>query len=478
MKGKYLCLLLILFALWAKGDEHDFDFQYWTEHGYKFSIGPVTPEQAKQAIINWAGRQNLEIELAPIYYWMEPEEGRLPSYKINPGGSISPELTSWYAFGVEDPNPDHKYTGTVYVDSYTGQIKGITKGWVVRDSGSISDMLPPQQAINVMRNIVASYFPDVPIYSMDLPFLDDYVTEDGSSWKTYEDVIYLTFAERTFTPDGKPVWIYTKCVDIAIDSQTGELQEMFRCYEPLEISPIPSLTYDEMAQAVTSYLYGLGATYVEILDIGGSEEWRINREEPYGPQRLYTNIEVYIEGIPSLPDGNYFGYVDGHTGEIFNAHQSILGIALSPSTSEKPSSLSILFNGRKVKTSSPPIIQKGKVYISVEDVKKMGFNLKKEKKWQISYKNKRATVEDGEIMSKGKTKYILGTVLGRLEGVITRYNKNSNKFYILILNEKAFKKGREERLKLKGGALNLYLAGSLVFSSFGYAVWKFMKLLS
>lgn len=461
-------------------DEHDFDFKYWTEQGYKFSIGPVTPEQAKQAIINWAGRQNLEIQLAPIRRWKKPLIGRLPAYKISKlGPIIEPEFTSWYAFDVTDPNPDHKYTGTVYVDSYTGQVKGIVKGDTMRYKGTVSDMIPPQQAINLMREIAASYFPQVPIYSMELPFIELDVTDDGSSWRCYEGEIELQFVERTFTPDGQPVWILTKSVWVGIDSETGELLEIFCCYEPLEISPIPSLTYDEMAQAVTSYLYGLGATYVEILDLGGSREWWIEREEPYGPQRLHTDIRMYIEGIPSLYDGVYLGFVDGHTGEIFHVSKAEIPVGMVPlgEISEKPSSLSILFNGRKVKTTSPPIIKKGKVYISVEDIKKMGFNLKKEKKWQISYKNKRATVEDGEIMSKGKTKYILGTVLGRLEGVITRYNKNSNKFYILILNEKAFKKGREERLKLKGGVVNLYLAISLVFSSLSYAIWKSLKIL-
>jgi hypothetical protein len=42
-----------------------------------------------------------------------------------------------------------------------------------------------------------------------------------------------------------------------MDSKTGELCEIFCCYEPIEISPIPTLTIEQLAEAVTSYFTGL-----------------------------------------------------------------------------------------------------------------------------------------------------------------------------------------------------------------------------
>jgi len=72
--------------------------------------GPVSVERAKQIIKNWAGRKNLAINL----------EGSSEGYP----GSVWWN-SQCYSFRVEDPNPDHKYTGFVYVDSFKGVVVGI-----------------------------------------------------------------------------------------------------------------------------------------------------------------------------------------------------------------------------------------------------------------------------------------------------------------------------------------------------------------
>ncbi len=507
MKRRRLCFLLIilltffgmmiLLTFFGRGEEHDFDFEYRNPYGDKFAIGPVTAEQAKQAIINWSGRQNLEITYGPVYYGEEPRVGRMAYYTIDPTGSFDdpPEYITWYKVGVKDPNPDHKYSGAVFVDSYTGAIKGICKGAFDSREGQISDMLPPQQAISRAREIVASYFPNVPIYSMELSYIHPELTEDGSSWKHYDSYLYMTFTNRVFTPDGEPVWINVQSVKVEIDSWTGELDELFCCYEPLEVSPIPSLTEEEMAQRVASYLYGLGASFVVItpivvsIEIGGAKWW-INREEPYGRQRLYTDVYLYIEGIPSLSDGGYWGKVDGHTGELFNAHQEFLlgpPYGLGPphgraAKKEKPPPLSITFNGMIRKMAFPPILKGGKVYISVEDVKKMGFRLeRKGRSWSISLGDKSKAIKGKGLLSKDKRSYILGEALRKLKGVIVRYNKEWNQFHIVILNEEAFKRGQQDKLKLKSRRrvhLDILLRGALLLLSLGYLTWKCRKLLS
>jgi hypothetical protein len=454
---KYLCVVLLIIISVAKASQHDWDFEYWTQAGYKFSIGPVTYEQAKQAIINWSGRQNLNIELLPIYCWERPRD-RDPVFIIESSRSISSEYISWYSFAVEDPNPDHKYSGIVYVDSYTGAVKGIELRNPTLHFGQIADMLTPEQAINLAREAASSYFPNVPVNSLPLSFTLPSIDENGGTWKEYGETITVCFANRFVTSQGEHVWLDdVQAVDVEIDSLSGQPIEIDCYYEPLEISPQPSLSKEELAQAAASYLYGLGATCVEIDDIGEFMGcWRITREEPYGQQRLLTSILVYIEGIPQLPAGRYLGFIDGHTGEIRNA---ILPIPMGPTLlrekrknwdNKKPAQLGIFFNGKRAKIFYPPIVWNGKVYVSGVDLEKMGFHLKKEKgAYKIYLKSKFVTLKGLDVIRKGKLLYVLGEKIGGIKGVLTSFNKNRNKFYIVVLDEKAFSKGREDRMKLK-----------------------------
>lgn len=308
MFRRIFLLLGVLFSLSLFADERDFDFGYWTKQGMKFAIGPVTVEQAKQAIINWSGRQNLNIELLPLYAWGKTFMGRIPNFGISPSSITLPiaQYTTQYAFSVQDPNPDGKYTGTVLVDSYTGQIQELLKGLSeLREDQNIANMLSPQQAMEKARQWVASYFPNIPIASMSVDFVFPPLSEDGSTWENYDDYVTFGFFNRTSTPDGETVELLLQSVIVMLDSNSGELLNMRVCYEPLEISPTPSLTKEEIAQIVASYLYGLGAQVVYIRDIGGPRRWYVAREEPYGQQRLYTYAIVGIEGLQSFPDSNY-----------------------------------------------------------------------------------------------------------------------------------------------------------------------------
>jgi hypothetical protein len=264
-------------------------------------------------------------------------------------------------------------------------------------------------------------------------------------------ISYISFLEKKLhTPDGKPVWIDIQDVAIGMDSETGELCEIFCCYEPIEISPIPTLTIEQLAEAVTSYLYGLGASVVEIRQLNGGEDnaWWLSRQEPYGSQRLYTDLWFYIEGVPGLPDGAYFASVDGHTGEIFNAGLAPVALGGPKVPTQRPSSLSIFFNGLKRKTKMVPLLKEGKVYISVIDLKKLGFKLKKEGKgYVISYGANAVKIGNNDVIKRGQNDYIMGENIGKIKGFMVRYNKKFNQFHIISVDWKAFERGKQDRAK-------------------------------
>ena len=453
MKRFGLFVFLTFYALLAWAGKYDWDFEFWDQFMH-FSIGPVTPEQAKEAIINWSGRQNLIIKLSPIYAWKNPL-GRVPSGGLKPGGNPISNYTTVYAFSVKDPNPDKKYSGTVYVDSWSGAVMGISKSFGrVRDDRNIANMLTPQQALNRAKEFILSYFPDVPIDSLTPNWADDEPTEDGSSWKEYDDFLSVIFRKELLTPDGEEVRIYIQEVSISMDSNTGELEDIDYCYEPLEIAPWPTLTREEIAQAVTSYFYGLGAESVVISHTGYG--WNVEREEPYGIQRLSTLVAFKAFPSPDLPpdiknllDNLNICFVDGHTGEVFYAClEFILGGPFGGIGRKEPSSLSVFYNGQRRETISPPFLQNGGVYISLEDVKKMGFRVGK-KGYVVAYKGNRAELKRGDIISKDGREYIRGEALGKIKGVRVHYGEETKEFHILVLNEKLFQMGQECRAKLE-----------------------------
>jgi hypothetical protein len=95
------------------------------------------------------------------------------------------------------------------------------------------------------------------------------------------------------------------------------MSEIEVAYIPLQIDPLPSLTKEEAAKSLISYLYGLGAEYIEIRGI--EEEWQIRRESPNGPQHIFIVFTCWVDwpAGSSVYYKNFWEFaVDGHTGEI------------------------------------------------------------------------------------------------------------------------------------------------------------------
>jgi len=462
MKVRPLYVFFTLLTCLALGGRHDFDFEYWSNFGMKFAIGPVSPEQAKQAIINWAGRANLQIELAPIYHWEEPAGVRIHA-ALKPGGGTVPEYISWYAFGVKDPNPDNKYSGTVYVDSYTGSVMRIDRGFgEIREDENIANMLTPQQALNKAKEAILSYFPNIPIETFSTYYISPEITEDGSTWKEYRDTICFAFQKRILTPNGEEVDINIQRASAIIDSNTGEPLYIDACYEPLEISPIPTLTREQLAQAVTSFFLGLGAQAVYIPELGGN--WFVSREEPNGTQRLCLGFLFGAEPSPEAPsevkvllENLNACVVDAHTGEVFSGDFIVAGGVITSggtkSDFNSPKDLGVFFNGLKKKLIYPIINRDKDIYISSEDLNAIGFRLRpKGKNYVIYYKDRRGNrVEIGkeEWMEESGGIYISVKTLGRLKGIIARYIDDSKTIYIAIIDQKAYDKGRDKKQSLK-----------------------------
>jgi len=468
MRKLIICLFFVSIPFLAKGGEIEEDLKYWSQW-YPYAIGPVSVEQARLAIINWSGRQNLEISLSEVRNWNEPEVGRMPAYGLKPTGSIlPPEIRTWYAFDVEDPNPDHKYTGTVWVDSWTGEVKGLHKNYGhYTPEGAIGDMLLPQQSENIARQIVNSYFPNIPVSSMEAEF---YPKLKNGTWEEFSHIVCITFYTRFTNPQGEKVSVDVQSAKVWLDSRSGELAEIFACYEPLEVSPFHSLSYEELARAAASYLYGLGAEEVIIRGVGPYDAyrnishqdvyieedmtvWRLSREEPYGQQRLWTWIDFNIKS-PDFPnlEQSWTGGVDGHTGEVIYAcyAPTICGGIIPPKREKSEDSFNLYFNGMKRKPKIQPLIKEGKVYIGIEDLKAIGFNIaKKGKGYLLSFKDKKVMIDGKDILKEGKVLYLNGEALRRGKGIVVHYNKGKKAFHILVLNDKAYEKGLEARKKLK-----------------------------
>lgn len=472
--------------------------------GEEKSFGPITVEQAKQAIIQWSGRGNLQIT-----FW-DPEE-YIAGQGTHPGRSagggikgIHPtahdRYVQCYGFFVDDPNPDKKYSGRVWVDSYTGAVVEIEKDNFKVREGNISDMLSPQQALSIAREAVASYFPNVPIYSFeDVVFFEPDMSGNGS-WAYYEDYIRIIFYKSYVTQEGKKVDIDFQYARATIDSQTGEVWDVSAVYEPLERDPLPSLTVEEAVQSLVSYLYALGAQYVEV-GLGPlypdypytiSPAWRLEKESPNGPQRVGIGIFCYLENPPDNPQlfpcPWIFCFVDGDTGEVIYGEFTDIGVPKS--ALQKASTPSVFFNGKEVKTK--PLLKDGKLYINIKDLKAMGLNIeKKGEAYTISFRGNKATLLGKEILKKGKDVFIKGDSLSRLKGIITLYNKEGKRFHIVVANEKSYKRGLKERSLLQKGKKKqsssyftgefsraAIIGGGLSLSALSYAVWKFLKLLT
>ncbi|MGB9878276.1 MAG: hypothetical protein ACPLPS_10975 [bacterium] len=482
MQKRVFVFFVILCAI-AIGGGYEEDKYFW---------GAVTVEQAKQAIIQWSGRSNLIIKQVP------PGEMDLEelAYGDCAGGGmrgIHPTahgmFIKCYVFEVEDPNPDHKFSGWVGVDSHTGAIAIMSTRHVAISKGNISDMIPPPQAISLARQITASYFPHIPIYSFEGVKTMPDIGSNGS-WEEYNPAITVWLYNRLLTQKGE-VEVGIQEVMVGLDSQTGEPEDIVVIYEPLQIDPTPTLTVEEAVQALISYLYGLGADSVEIRDI--SKRWYIEKESPNGPQHIYIIITCWVtepEGSNIFPYPMWSCAIDGHTGELIwgNFWVPPWGGPLQKSKKVFPPSL--FFDGKETKAK---LILKGeKVYINIEDLKAVGFKVEKgEGKCTISYKDEKADFAGEEILQKGKDVFIEGESLGKLKGVMAKYRKEFKEFHIWIKNEKAYKKGLEDREKLGKGKpapsipspekksppqkSGLLLYSGLSLPAIGYVLWRFLK---
>ncbi len=460
----------------------------------EYAIGPITKEQAKQAIINWAGRTNLNIVEVPQEEIFTSDAE--PIGKCAAGGlkGIHPTAhgayATCYAFDVGDPNPDHKYSLFVYVDSYSGAIARVYKGEREVREGTIADMLPPQQAINLARQLVASYFPNIPVYSFEGVETSPKITSDGS-WEEYDFGIDIWLYNRVQTPAGEEVELCIQEVFVAIDAWTGRVDHIDVTYEPLEINPVPTLTMEEAIQSLISYLYGLGADYVEIIDV--RDKWFIARESPNGPQRLFMIVNCFVtEPLDSniFPSNFLTCGVDGYTGEIVWGNFVFWSGFPLPEREKKATSPSLFFDGREKKAK--PILKGKKIYLNIEDIKQLGFKVEKtEDGYAVSYKEEKATFGADELLKQGSEVFIEGGSLSKLKGVMTYYIEETKQFHIWIKNEKAYQRGVEDRQKLgKGKSLpksppspqkgkvkpsSGVIGGTLFLSLIGYALWKFLR---
>lgn len=466
----------------------------------EYSIGPVTRQQAKQAILQWSGRSNLNIvEEFPLD---EIDPGEVVPLGACAGGGLKGihptahgAFGTYYGFGVLDPNSDRKYFGEIYVDTYAGAVVMIKKMPVEPRQGIIANMLPPQQAINVARQITSSYFPNIPIHSLGGVETDPKIKSDGS-WEKYQYTIYVDFYNRITTEKGE-VKVDVQWVSVWMDSWTGELEDLEVWYEPLEINPVPALTIEEAVQSLISYFYGLGAEEVEIVDV--YPRWHICRESPNGPQRLLLQVDCKVwetEGSNILPGNFWTCAVDGHTGEIVWGEPKILSMPAPFLMEKEPLRPSLFFDGRKTKANL--VLKNEKIYVNVEDIKEMGFMVEKgEEGYTISYKDEKATFPDKELLKRGSDVFIEKESLSKLKGVMTQYNKETKRLHIWVMNEKAYKKGLEDRKKFgkgkspqeppasrKGGApkssgrtSSFLIGGALSLPVIGYAILKLLKVL-
>jgi hypothetical protein len=428
---------------------------------YEYIIGPVSVEQAKQAIIQWSGRTNLDIQYMPPdnsrnkYLWETPIPGA--SYKLHLGiqgihypHGRDPEIEEkiWYPFTVTDPNPDKKYEGIVYVDSFTGEVTGIMKTTPDVKEGTVDDMIPPRQAIERAKEIVSAYFPNIPLSSFEGIWSDPKITPNGS-WEEYCFSIAIRLYNRVLTPNGKEIEISCQEVVVEMDSQTGELYRVGATYEPLEINPMPTLSEEEATQAIISYLYGLGATNVEVkVDIGGGF---VDRIFPNGPQVVaYGGPICFVEkpsGAANIPAGLYVFTINANTGEVLTG-LGLIAMGAPLPTKHKPANLSVLFNGKEAKVK--PLINNGIIYLRVADLKGIGFEvLNKKDGFLISYKKQGANFGGKEVLRKGKETFIRGESLRKIKGIMTSYWDKGKKFHIWVINEKAYRRGQLDKARLE-----------------------------
>lgn len=394
-------------------------------------VGPVSVEQAKQVIINWAGRGNLEIRL----------EGP---------GSTSPATVCWfdqcYSFYVWDPNPDHKYSGYVYVDSFSGVVTEIEHVGAInlKQDEEVVSMISPMQAINIAKEAVLAYFPFIPIDSFAIETFP-HTINNGAAWEEKASNVLIEFIRTTYAPSGEEIWMDVQHARVAVNAETGEWWDIRCAYEPIEISPIPALSTEEVIDSTISFFYGLGREYVEEEKV--EDVWHLVREEGGGPQRVIK--EMFLSCYPGFygeSNGrNLWIIVDGNTGEILHWEA-----CWGSSSMEKKDSLTLVFKGKERKWKQKPIIKNGEIFISLDDVKAMGFKVgRRGKGYAISYRRGKTEITGRDLLwVKGKV-FIRSGALEKIKGTKVKYLKEYDILNIWVMVDWAYKRGQKERDKLK-----------------------------
>jgi hypothetical protein len=498
----FLCLSSIVF-----GDEHDYDLEWWSQGG-GCSIGPVSIIQAEEAIKNWAGRQNLTITLEPVHEW-EPHPGRCAHGVSWIGETVVPQLIQCYAFSVSDPNSDGKYNGMVYVDSYTGEIVKFTTGrqFEVEWQGDTSQMLPPNTIVNLADNYVNSYFPNIPLnefqrsvfYSSEEQLSEEswtmksYNLNEGQSWQAFSPLIHVGYSKSLTTAEGEKIFVDFQKIFVTIDSITGRLCEIICVYEPIQVATQPTISSEEAAEIVLSHFYGLGYQNVSFPQSEFSQAgWSIKCEAPNGPQRLSRcfEVEVWTNDMPQM----FLVEVDGHSGEIW-AGDASMGAPVSKEEYARKvykGYLVVVFNGRVMKPLHEPFIQRDQLFISLEDLKAMGFKLSKRTSgYIISFKGGIITLTGRDVVRREGREYIKADKLKGIKNIMVEYDKILRRINIWCKNEKAYKSAQEIAKKTGGTAhsapqsqrkkserIPIILSGGLSFSAICYLFWRLIYILA
>jgi hypothetical protein len=457
-----LFIVIISTVSLVSGPEEELLIQQLKAEGHEPIFGPITIEQAKQIIRDWSGRSNLSIQLEPASCFDSWYEG----WRDRDFGQGIQEFTPFYhsgfplvcyMFKVEDPNPDHKYSGIVAVDSWRGEVARFIQQWIMPPedevdlAGNISEMLSPAEALQLAKQYMASYFPNVNINDFRCIDLGVETTPDGSSWTRHSYIMNVLFdMDGEIEGPSGPISTNVPRALVSFLSHTGELISIWHDYQPLQISLVPQITKEEAIEIASSFLYGLGAQYME--RPLGEPEWWFGYQVPDGRQRLAIGIGFcYVsprEDASPQAKALFSGYeglvdvfVDGHTGEVFWVYRTdappIHSAVFHPK--KRYPTTCVFLNGKEKKLKEQPIVKGGKVFLALEDVKSLGFGIeRKGEEYFLIYKNQRVAIKEGFFTNKGNKKYLDSKALEKIKGIKTEYSSKFNSLLILTINKKGY----------------------------------------
>ncbi|MGB9878134.1 MAG: hypothetical protein ACPLPS_10235 [bacterium] len=469
---------------------------HWRDE--EIAFGPITIEQAKQAIIAWSGRQNLAIDLAPYddYIWDDESASwsRSSTTPLGIEGITVPYryfplmFRRYYVFKVNDPNPDGKYNGYISVDSWTGRVVGIDKGnlpehevlYLKEHRESVSDMISPQQAISLAHKYLSDYFPQIfQIVSTGYWGIDDpSLTSDKTTWLFFSPWIHVGYDK--FPSEIGDVDIH---IDVCLDCYAGKLARIdCREYDVAEISLKPDISKEEALEIALSFLYGLGAEHLELMRLA---EGTIFREYPNGRQRVA--YEVWFDNTKAREDAprevirllgsahiphRIWVRVDIHTGEILHVEDVKL-MCMRTKIFKHPH---LFLNGEEKDVRV--LLKNGEAFISIDDLKKIGVLVQlKGKGYVLRYGKENVSIEK-EVQKINGSLYLNVQALNKLRRLKAIYSKTLKTIDIWTVQEKALKDAKELLKDKRFRLLNFLLGSGLISSAFSYLGWKLKQNLS